>query len=100
MAPNIEIDPLTGAPIVRNPDAKGPIVMIPPAAVSSTPPVTSSETTEVTEAKSEETTSKIKTRKEEVLEEMNAIIKKHGGNLGDIPINDHYWDLLKEYRIL
>lgn len=92
----VDIDPKTGAPIVT---PTGPIVSIPPA-VTSAPKLEVVGAADVPLPVVKEETKIVKTRKEECLDEMNAIIAKHGGNLGDIPINDHYWDLLKEYRIL
>ena len=112
--PDIDIDPATGAPVVKTtapvdtPESQptsdsgtseaDSTVTKTEEPVTSLPPVAPTVTTKP--AAKVEVIKVPKTEKEECLEKMNAILAEHGGLEGNVGMTSEYWDLLKKYRSL
>lgn len=105
--PNIEIDPQTGAPIIKTddgntPDAKGPDnpptdFTVPSTDVPST--VDELKITTATDKPNEPEVSEQKSEKELLIEQM-ARIEHEAGGFSNIGMNSEYWDLRRKFQSL
>lgn len=106
--PNIEIDPQTGAPIIKTddgntPDAKGPNdnpstdFTVPSTESLST--VEEPKITTATDKPNEPEVSEQKSEKELLIEQM-AKIEHEAGGFSNIGMNSEYWDLRRKFQSL